>query len=219
MEKLINSKFYQVFTLIIDLIILNIIGAVISILSLGTLLVSSVNSCFIMTKELLYSSNHSLIKGFIVEIKDNWRFNLKLSLYVLFTLVFFVVYGYSIYALIFILNEGFVGIMLLGLAITMFVMYIVHLVNMFIFNSYFGFNSFSYTFKASLLIMSKRKSMSGLMILLALVTSFILYIEPLLSIFGLVAGFIYLVQLVGKNTYEKLKNEEDERREKEKLVK
>ena len=172
-------------------------------------MIAATVSVFNISKDLLYGPNGSIVIRF-KEMKTNSKFILKMTIYFFLSMIIFLLYGYSVY-LLFYYKQGIISIIYFGFFVSIFLIYITHLTNLFVFNSYFSFTNFNYSFKACFLIITKRKFMTFLMTINFLVWALATYFEPIIIIIFSVGFGIYSMQYFALKSYEQLKREEDER--------
>ena len=207
-ERRLNNPFFKYSKRFFDLIALNVIFCVVSILSGLVLFIPGLVSLHTIANDMIHDRDKNPYKTFFVEIKNQWMFNWRIALLAMGLLLLFgsiiagdIIYKDQVaYDLIVWFSFVFSSAVLIVL-ITLFV-------NLMIFNSYFKNDTFWMMIRKTALISKKKifRSILNLLILLSFVV--IMWIVPYIITFLSFSFYIYIVEAINRKVFTELLIEE-----------
>lgn len=216
-ERFIHSGFYQASKRLFDLLVLNMLWLLTSILTGGILLVSSSLACFMITKDMLYDKPNQLFYSFFMNIKRNWSFSWRLTVILFITLMFFYLYGISIYHFVFVQDQKFFGFLYIGLGSALLIFMILVIIHRFIFESYFPKQfSMMYACRACILIIKKKKLMTFFLLIDFAFWVIVTYFTAPLGLLITISACIYSLEAIARKHYEEIYRDEETRKVTEK---
>lgn len=207
-ERKLNNPFFKYSKRFFDLIALNFIFVVVSVLSLFVLFFPGLVSLHTICNNMIHDVDENPYKTFFVEIKKQWIFNWRIEVLGMAVLLVFgsiiagdIIYKNKVnYDLIVWISLVFSSAVLIVL-ITLFI-------NLMIFNCYFKNDTFWMMIRKSALITKKKifKSILNLFILLCFVV--IMWLVPYIIPFLSFSFFIYIVEAINRKMFTELLIEE-----------
>lgn len=208
-EQRLNSPFFKYSKRFFDLIALNVIFCVVSVLSLFVLFVPGIVSLHTVANDMIHDRDNSPYKTFFVEIKNQWMFNWRIALLTMGLLLLFggIIAGDLIYKEL-VAFDLFVWFSLIFTSAVLIVLATLF-VNLMIFNSYFKNDTFWMMIKKTALITRKKifKSLLNLFILISFVV--VLYLVPYILPFLSFSFYIYIVEAINRKLFTELLIEEE----------
>ena len=210
-ERRTSSKWYWSLKIIVDLVIVNFIFVLTSILSLLVLFFPGLVALTSTINKIISDEQYNPFTTFFEEIKIQWSFMWRLEVLGMSFLIIagLVAYGYYAYFV----NIGYDWMIWIAIIIACIfaLVAIIIFLHLLVFNEYFKDDTFKMMIKKSSLI-ARRKLWLTLLFLAFLicigVTSFLVpFIIPFIS-FSL---YIVLILAISKRTYKQLAIEEEER--------
>ena len=210
-ERKLNNPFFKYSKRFFDLIALNFIFCVVSVLSLFVLFVPGLVSLHTIANNMIHDVDENPYKTFFVEIKKQWIFNWRIELLAMSLLLILggiiagdIIYKEKVaYDWIVWFSLVFVSAVLIVL-VTLFI-------NLMIFNCYFKNDTFGMMIRKTALITRKKifRSILNLLILasFAVVMWLVPYIIPFLSF----SFYIYIVEAINRKMFTELLIEEEKR--------
>ena len=207
-ERKLNNPFFKYSKRFFDLVALNFIFCVVSVLSLFVLFVPGLVSLHTIANDMIHDRDKNPYKTFFVEIKNQWMFNWRITLLAMGLLIVFggiitgdIIYKDKVaYDLIVWFSFIFSAAVLIVL-ITLFV-------NLMIFNSYFKNDTFWMMIRKTALISKKKIFRSILNILILLSFVVIMWLVPYIIPFLSFSFYIYIVEAINRKIFTELLIEE-----------
>ena len=207
-ERKLNNPFFKYSKRFFDLVALNFIFCVVSVLSLFVLFVPGLVSLHTIANDMIHDRDKNPYKTFFVEIKNQWMFNWRIALLAMGLLIAFggiiagdIIYKDKVaYDLIVWFSFIFSAAVLIVL-ITLFV-------NLMIFNSYFKNDTFWMMIRKTALISKKKIFRSILNILILLSFVVIVWLVPYIIPFLSFSFYIYIVEAINRKMFTELLIEE-----------
>lgn len=207
-ERKLNNPFFKYSKRFFDLVALNFIFCVVSVLSLFILFVPGLVSLHTIANDMIHDRDKNPYKTFFVEIKNQWMFNWRITLLAMGLLIVFggiiagdIIYKDKVaYDLIVWFSFIFSAAVLIVL-ITLFV-------NLMIFNSYFKNDTFWMMIRKTALISKKKIFRSILNILILLSFVVIMWLVPYIIPFLSFSFYIYIVEAINRKMFTELLIEE-----------
>ena len=207
-ERKLNNPFFKYSKRFFDLVALNFIFCVVSVLSLFVLFVPGLVSLHTIANDMIHDRDKNPYKTFFVEIKNQWMFNWRITLLAMGLLIVFggiitgdIIYKDKVaYDLIVWFSFIFSAAVLIVL-ITLFV-------NLMIFNSYFKNDTFWMMIRKTALISKKKIFRSILNILILLSFVVIMWLVPYIIPFLSFSFYIYIVEAINRKMFTELLIEE-----------
>lgn len=207
-ERKLNNPFFKYSKRFFDLVALNFILCVVSVLSLFVLFVPGLVSLHTIANDMIHDRDKNPYKTFFVEIKNQWMFNWRITLLAMGLLIAFggiiagdIIYKDKVaYDLIVWFSFIFSAAVLIVL-ITLFV-------NLMIFNSYFKNDTFWMMIRKTALISKKKIFRSILNILILLSFVVIMWLVPYIIPFLSFSFYIYIVEAINRKMFTELLIEE-----------
>ena len=208
-ERKLNNPFFKYSKRFFDLIALNVIFCVVSVLSLFVLFVPGLVSLHTIANDMIHDRDRNPYKTFFVEIKSQWMFNWRIALLTMGLLLLFggIIAGDLIYKEL-VAFDLFVWFSLIFTSAVLIVL-VTLFVNLMIFNSYFKNDTFWMMIKKTALITRKKifRSLLNLFILISFVV--VLYLVPYIIPFLSFSFYIYVVEAINRKLFTELLIEEE----------
>ena len=207
-EQKLNNPFFKYSKRFFDLVALNIIFCLVSVLSLFVLFVPGLVSLHTITNDMIHDRDKNPYKSFFLEIKNQWMFNWRIALLAMGLLILFggiiagdIIYKDKVtYDLIVWFSMVFSAAVLIVL-VTLFV-------NLMIFNSYFKNDTFWMMIRKTALISRKKIFKSFLNILILLSFAVVMWLVPYIIPFLSFSFYIYIVEAINRKMFTELLIEE-----------
>ena len=208
-ERRLNNPFFKYSKRFFDLIALNVIFCVVSVLSLFVLFVPGLVSLHTIANDMIHDRDKNPYRTFFVEIKNQWMFNWRIALLTMGLLLLFggIIAGDLIYKEL-VAFDLFVWFSLIFTSAVLIVL-VTLFVNLMIFNSYFKNDTFWMMIKKTALITRKKifRSLLNLFILISFVV--VLYLVPYIIPFLSFSFYIYIVEAINRKMFTELLVEEE----------
>ena len=210
-ERKLNNPFFKYSKRFFDLIALNFIFCVVSVLSLFVLFVPGLVSLHTIANNMIHDEDENPYKTFFVEIKKQWIFNWRIEVLTMSLLLVLggiiagdIIYKEKVsYDWIVWFSLVFVSAVLIVL-VTLFV-------NLMIFNSYFKNDTFGMMIRKTAVITKKKIFRSILNILILVSFTVVMYLVPYIIPFLSFSFYIYIVEAINRKMFTELLIEEQKR--------
>ena len=210
-EQKLNSPFFKYSKLVFDILVLNIIFILISLLSLfvlffpGLVSIHKVMNNFVNNRDLL------TYKTYFLEIKKQWSFTWRLSLLGWAIILILGALVYLDISIIINTTQSYIGYGSLIIIIPVILVFVSILVNLMLYNNYYDDDTFKMMIKKSALITLKKKLLTFLNIIIFVCFVVLLFFFPVLLPFISFSLYIYLVEIINKKAFIEISNQEKER--------
>lgn len=210
-EKRTKSKWYWSLKIMADLVIVNFIFTIISILSLFVLFFPGIISLTTTVNKILNGEYYNPFTTFFEQIKEQWSFMWRLEVLGMSIILIFALVAYGYYA--YIVNFGYdwviwLAIIIVAVTALVFLVLFLHLV---IFNEYFKNDTFFMMIRKAGVIARKKAWLSFLMILFLLAFAVVFFLLPFLIPFIPFSTLALINLSISKKTYTQLALEEQKR--------
>ena len=210
-ERKLNNPFFKYSKRFFDLVILNLIFCLVSVLSLFVLFFPGLVSLHTIANNMIHDVDENPYKTFFVEIKKQWIFNWRIE--VLGMGVILVLGGIIAGDIIYKEKIAYDWIVWFSLVFTsaVSVVLITLFINLMIFNSYFKNDTFAMMIRKTAVITRKKIFRSILNILILASFAIIMFIVPYLIPFLSFSFYIYIVEAINRKMFTELLIEEEKR--------
>ena len=210
-EKLLNSKYYRALKTLLNLLILNILFCLVSVLSILVLFFPGLVCLHTLIHRIQDDNEINPFLDFFKEIKHQWSFMWRLEVLGISVLLIYGILAYF-YALYFTNYDytWFIFVPIIFLVV-LFLVLTSLLVQLLMFNNYFDDDTFKMMILKSALIARKKFGFTILNLLLLLAFAAGLFFFPYIIPFVSFAFYIYLVEIINRKSLTKIAHEEIKR--------
>ena len=210
-EQKLNSPFYKYSKRIFELIALNIIFCVVSLLSLFVLFFPGLVSLHKIIYNYISDNDDNVYKTFFMEIKNQWSFSWRLEL---LSISIMLIVGTLFYFDIYYIKHvayNWIGWFALVFLVSISIVFLSIYFNLMLFNDYYKEDTFFVMIKKSAVITLRKKLLTFLNLIIFISFVIVLYLIPFLIPFVSFTFFIYILQSINKKTFTTIAREEYER--------
>ena len=210
-EQKLNSPFYKYSKRIFELIALNIIFCVVSLLSLFVLFFPGLVSLHKIIYNYISDNDDNVYKTFFMEIKNQWSFSWRLEiLCISIVLIVGTLFYFDIYYIKHV-AYNWIGWFALVFLVSISIVFLSIYFNLMLFNDYYKEDTFFVMIKKSAVITLRKKLLTFLNLIIFISFVIVLYLIPFLIPFVSFTFFIYILQAINKKTFTTIAREEYER--------
>ena len=207
-ERRLNNPFFKYSKRFFDLIALNVIFCVVSVLSLMVLFIPGLVSLHTIANGMIHDRDKNPYKTFFVEIKNQWMFNWRITLLAMGLLIAFggIIAGDIIYK-----NQISYDLIVwfsLVFSSAVLIVLIALFINLMIFNSYFKNDTFWMMIRKTALITKKKIFRSILNLLILISFAVIMWLVPYIIPFLSFSFYIYIVEAINRKMFTELLTED-----------
>lgn len=210
-EQKLNSPFFKYSKLVFDILVLNIIFILISLLSLFVLFFPGLVSIHKVMNNFVNNRDLPTYKTYFLEIKKKWSFTWRLSLLGWTIILILGALVYLDISIIINTTQSYIGYGSLIIIIPVILVFVSILVNLMLYNNYYDDDTFKMMIKKSALITLKKKLLTFLNIIIFVCFVVLLFFFPVLLPFISFSLYIYLVEIINKKEFIEISNQEKER--------
>ena len=210
-EQKLNSPFFKYSKLAFDILVLNIIFILISVLSLFVLFFPGLVSIHKVMNNFVNNRDLPTYKTYFLEIKKQWSFTWRLSLLGWTIILILGALVYLDISIIINTAQSYIGYGSLIIIIPVILVFVSILVNLMLYNNYYDDDTFKMMIKKSALITLKKKLLTFLNIIIFVCFVVLLFFFPVLLPFISFSLYIYLVEIINKKAFIEISNQEKER--------
>ena len=210
-EQKLNSPFFKYSKLVFDILVLNIIFILISLLSLFVLFFPGLVSIHKVMNNFVNNTDLPTYKTYFLEIKKQWSFTWRLSLLGWTIILILGALVYLDISIIINTTQSYIGYGSLIIIIPVILVFVSILVNLMLYNNYYDDDTFKMMIKKSALITLEKKLLTFLNIIIFVCFVVLLFFFPVLLPFISFSLYIYLVEIINKKAFIEISNQEKER--------
>ena len=210
-EQKLNSPFFKYSKLVFDILVLNIIFILISLLSFFVLFFPGLVSIHKVMNNFVNNRDLPAYKTYFLEIKKQWSFTWRLSLLGWTIILILGALVYLDISIIINTTQSYIGYGSLIIIIPVILVFVSILVNLMLYNNYYDDDTFKMMIKKSALITLKKKLLTFLNIIIFVCFVVLLFFFPVLLPFISFSLYIYLVEIINKKAFIEISNQEKER--------
>ena len=210
-EQKLNSPFYKYSKRIFELIALNIIFCVVSLLSLFVLFFPGLVSLHKIIYNYISDNDDNVYKTFFMEIKNQWSFSWRLEiLCISIVLIVGTLFYFDIYYIKHV-AYNWIGWFALVFLVSISIVFLSIYFNLMLFNDYYKDDTFFVMIKKAAVITLRKKLLTFLNLIIFISFVIVLYLIPFLIPFVSFTFFIYILQAINKKKFTTIAREEYER--------
>ena len=210
-EQKLNSPFFKYSKLVFDILVLNIMFILISLLSLFVLFFPGLVSIHKVMNNFVNNMDLPTYKTYFLEIKKQWSFTWRLSLLGWTIILILGALVYLDISIIINTTQSYIGYGSLIIIIPVILVFVSILVNLMLYNNYYDDDTFKMMIKKSALITLKKKLLTFLNIIIFVCFVVLLFFFPVSLPFISFSLYIYLVEIINKKAFIEISNQEKER--------
>ncbi|MGI6714518.1 MAG: hypothetical protein ACOX3K_05710 [Bacilli bacterium] len=210
-ERRTSSRLFFLLKTIADLVILNFIFVVVSLLSALVLFFPGLVALTTCINKMINHQYYNPFTSFFEEIKEQWSLMWRLEILGVLVLLFFAGMSYIYYA--YIVNYGYTWWIWAAIAFlsSLLLVSLIILMHLLIFNEFFKDDTFLMMIRKAALIARRRPLISFLMLIFLIAVTAVTYFLPYLALFISFSFLIFINLQVAKKTYQAIYLEEEER--------
>lgn len=212
LEGKLNSPLYRYSKLAFDLLMLNIIFILVSVLSLFVLFFPSLVSLHTIINNIINDKDdENVYKTFFLEIKRQWSFSWRIEVLGMIILLIIGVIIYFDFVVIVNTKVSYIGYISLCFIIPVFLVLLSIFINLMLFNNYYKDDTFMMMIQKSALISLKKKLLTFINLIIFICFFVILFFIPYIAPFISFSFYIYIIEAINRKAFIEISNNEKER--------
>lgn len=210
-ERTLSNPFFRYSKRFLDLILLNLLFCIISVLSIFVLLIPCLVSLHKITNDMLNDTENNYFKEFFTEIKRQWSFSWRLEVVFVAVAIVTGTLLYFDYVYMFTVKFDFIAVGSF-IFLTVFDLVLLTLMfNLMVYNSYIFNDTFQMMVKKTAVVSLKKFLHSILLLIIFIAFIVVCYFVPYIIPFLPFSFFVYVNESYNKKLFSNLAREEAER--------